>query len=337
MEAVTVVVVAYGAEEWLERAVDAALASSGVDVDVVIVDNGCTDGGVDRAGARRRVEVVRPETNLGFAGGCNLGVRHAHASTIALLNADAIVEPAALAALVEVAQRPGVGIATASVRLADAPEQLNSAGNEVHFTGFSWSGCFREPASMHAVERDALAASGAAMAVRRAVWDELGGFDEQYFAYYEDADLSLRCWQRGLSVRYVPDAVVVHRYDFARHDTKLYLAERNRLLLVLTCFGPGLLAVVAPALLAVELAMLATATTQGWSRHKLAGWRWLWRNRRSIAARRRDVQAARTVADRDLAPRFAEHLDPGNAPPPAWTRPFDRVLRAYWLVVRRLL
>lgn len=333
----TVVMVAYGAEDWLERAVDAALGSTGIEVGVVIVDNGCTDGGVERVSHREGVTVVSPVENLGFAGGCNLGVRHARGDTVVLLNCDAIVEETALSALVGVAQRDEVGIATASVRLAAAPDSLNSAGNAIHFTGFSWSGCFNELASAHADERDAFAASGAAMAMRREVWEELGGFDEHYFAYYEDADLSVRCWQGGWTIRYVPKAVVLHRYEFSRHDTKLYLAERNRLLLVLTCFSSRLLVVVAPALLAVELAMTATAFAQGWGRQKLAGWVWLWRHRTDIAARRATVQAARTVADRALVPCFAEHLDPGNAPPPSWARPFDRVLRAYWLVARRFV
>lgn len=333
----TVVVVAYGAEAWLERAIDAALESTGVDVDVVVVDNGCTDGGVERVRGRDGVQVLCPLDNLGFAAGCNLGVQHAKGSIIVLLNGDAIVEPTALSALAQVARRGEVGIATASVRLANAPDSLNSGGNEIHFTGFSWSGCFNELASAHAEERDAFAASGAAMAMRREVWDALGGFDEQYFAYYEDADLSLRCWQHGWSVRYVPSAVVLHRYEFSRHDTKLYLAERNRLQLVLTCFSLRLLLVTAPVLLAVELAMVATATSQGWARQKVAGWAWLWRHRADLAARRREVQSARTVDDHALVGRFAEHLDPGNAPPPSWARPFDRALRAYWLVARRLV
>lgn len=337
MEAVTVVMVAYGAEEWLERAVDAALASADVGVTVVLVDNGCTDGGVDRVRYREGVEVVDPGRNLGFAGGCNVGAEQARGDTIVLLNLDAVVEPNAIAALARVAGRDGVGIATGSVRLAEAPDTLNSAGNEIHFTGFSWSGCFGEPATDHAVERDAFAASGAAMAVRREVWNALGGFDERYFAYYEDAELSLRCWQRGLAVRYAPDAVAVHRYEFSRHGTKLFLAERNRLQMVLTCFGARLLALSAPALIAVELAMTATAIGQGWGREKVAGWRWLWRQRAAIRRRRREIQAVRVIGDRDLARLFAEHLDPGNAPPPAWAKPFDRLLRAYWLAIRRLL
>src|SRR5258706_16428783 len=77
--------VAYGAEDWFERSLDAALASTGVDVDVVVVDNGCTDGGVDRIRGRDGVEVVCPLENLGFAGGGNLGVRHARGAPLCRL------------------------------------------------------------------------------------------------------------------------------------------------------------------------------------------------------------------------------------------------------------
>jgi GT2 family glycosyltransferase len=332
---VTVVMVAYGADDWLEKAVEAVLASRDVDVDVVLVDNGCTDGAVDRVRDRDGVTVIEPGDNLGFAGGCNLGVSQARGATIAFVNPDALVEPDALAALTAVVQRPNVGIATASVRLADRPDTLNSAGNDVHFTGFSWSGCFGERAQDHDAERDAFAASGAAMALRLDVWHALGGFEESFFAYYEDAELSVRCWQRGLTVRYVPDAVVCHRYEFSRHHRKLYLAERNRLLLVSTCFGTRMLLLVAPALIAVELAMVATALTQGWIREKVAGWAWLLRHRRDVAARRRAVQSARVVSDRELAHRFADRLNPGNAAPPAWAKPFDGLLRTYWRLVRK--
>src|SRR3954466_526691 len=116
---VTAVVIGYQDEPWLERSVKAVLASTGVCADVVVVDNGSTDGGVERLKRVEGVTIVDPARNTGFAGGCNLGASHATGEYIALVNADAIVEPGALDALIRVAAREGVGIATASVRLAD--------------------------------------------------------------------------------------------------------------------------------------------------------------------------------------------------------------------------
>lgn len=337
MSRVTVVVVAYGAEAWLERSVAACLASDGVDVDVVLVDNGCTDGAVDRLEATPGVTVLRPGTNTGFAGGCNAGVAVATGEVVALVNPDALVEPAALAALAAVATDPAVGIATSCVRLADRPELVNSAGNEVHFTGTSWSGGYEDPVTEHAVARDVLAASGAGCAMRRSSWLELGGFDEAFFAYYEDAQLSVRCWQRGLAVRYVPGAVVTHRYEISRHPGKYLLLERNRAQLVLTCFGGRTLLLLAPVLVPYELAVLAMAAVQGWLPQKLRAMGWIVRHGADLRRRRRVVQAARTASDRTYAHLVAEHLSPGNYPPPPWMAPFDAAFRGWWLLVRRFL
>jgi GT2 family glycosyltransferase len=334
---VSVVTVAYGAEPWLERSVVACLSSEGVDVEVVLVDNGCTDGAVDRLSGKPGVTVVRPEGNLGFAGGCNLGVAASNGEMVALVNPDALVDPGALAVLTEAAGRPGVGIATACIRLADRPQLLNSAGNEIHWSGVSWSGSFAEPVLDHSTERDAFGASGAACALSRALWDRLDGFQECLFTYYEDAELSVRCWQQGLAVRYVPKAEVTHRYEFSRRTDKFYFLERNRAYMVLTCWSGRTLLLAAPALVLVEAGLFAMSIVQGWTRHKLRAYWWLLRNRSAIAERRRVVQAERTVPDRDLCHLFARELRPGNLPPPAGFGVIDAVLRAYWWLARRSL
>jgi GT2 family glycosyltransferase len=337
MTVVSAVVVAYGEEPWLERCVASLLASDGVVVEVIVVDNTGTGGGVDRLEGRERVKLVRPGRNLGFAGGCNLGARGASGDVIVLVNQDAVVEAATLRRLADVALRPGVAIATASIRLAHAPERLNSAGNDVHFLGFGWSGSYDRPAAASTVEEDAVAASGAGMAVRRDLWDQLDGFAEEYFAYHEDAELSVRCWHQGRRVVYVPDAIVTHRYEFSRNPTKYFLVERNRLLFSLTLYETRTLLLLAPAFLCLEVGMLAVAAQGGWLSEKLAGWRWIARNRRWVVARRRLLQRERTRPDRELAPMLARRFDAGNLPLPRALRPLDALLGAYWAVVLRLL
>lgn len=334
---VSVVVLAYGDEPWLERSVEAALASTGVETEVVLVDNGCVAPSLEALAARPGVTLVRPGRNLGFAGGCNAGAGRARGEVIAFVNSDAVVEPDALGRLAAVARRPDVGLASASIRLADAPHLLNSGGNDVHFLGFSWSGAFGEEARAHCAQRDVAAASGAGMAVERSLWEHLGGFAEEYFAYCEDAELSLRCWRRGLRVVYVPEAVVVHRYQFSRNPQKYYLLERNRLILVMTAFEARTLALLAPALLVAEVAMLALSLRGGWARQKVAGWRWLLRHRRWVRSRRRLLDEERSVSDAVLVPLLATRLAPGNYRLPPVLAPLDRVLAGYWSAVSRLL
>lgn len=334
---VTAVMLGYGPEQWLGDAVRSVLASREVDVDVVLVDNGCTSPELPALGELPGVRLVSPGTNTGFAGGCNVGAAAAGGQWLAFVNSDAVVEPGALARLVEVAQRADVGIATASVRLADDRCTINSAGNPVHVLGLVWAGGHGDPAHDHGVSGPVAAASGAGLVLSRQLWRDLGGFAPEYFAYHEDTELSLRCWQRGLSVQYVVEAVVLHHYEFSRNPTKLYLLERNRLLLLLTLYERRTLLLLAPLLLAFELAMLLNALAGGWARQKLAGWWWLVRHRRWVRARRALLQCERTVGDRQLAGLLTPRLEAGNIELPRGAGLLDAVVVSYWRCSRPLL
>jgi GT2 family glycosyltransferase len=327
---------AWGDEPVLVEAVRAVLASTGVRPDVVLVDNGCTSGAVQHLAGVAGVTVVRAGENLGFAGGCNRGAREATGEFVAFVNADAVVAHDALAHLVA-GLADDVGLTTASLRLYDDPEVINSAGNPVHFLGLSWAGGLGEPASTYRSGPDVPSGTGAATVLRADRFAALGGFCEPMFAYCEDTDLSLRCWQRGWRVRLVPEAVVRHRYEFSRNPQKFYLLERNRLFMVLTVFSPRLLAVVIGPLLALELAMLVVAARGGWLRHKVAGWWWLARNAPLVRRRRREVQLARAVSDRTaLVPLLTGDVTPGI---PGLSVPtmLRRVSVAYWSLARRVV
>ena len=324
---VTAVVLAFGDEPWLEDCIDALAASQGLGrLQIVLVDNGTRNGAVERVAGRDPVVVLRPERNLGFAGGCNFGAAEATGEVLAFVNSDAVVSPWALHHLAVAALEPGIGIATGSIRLGHDPDLLNSGGNEVHLLGVGWAGAFGEPASGHAHRRSVTSASGAGMALAKATWDRLGGFEERYFAYHEDADLSLRCWQQGLSVLFVPEATVVHHYEFSRNPDKLYLLERNRAIFLLTLYESKTLLLLTPFLLLFEAAVFLTALAGGWGGRKVSGWVWLLRHRRWLRDTRRRFQAVRCVGDADLSHLFSTRLRPAHLPLPPWLRPADALL-----------
>lgn len=341
LPAVSAVVLAWRSEPWLRRCVHALLASEKVDLDVVLVDNGCTDDDVEVLERLDGVTVLRPGRNLGYSGGCNVGVAASTGEYVALINGDAIVEPGTIARLVEELEQPTapgkVGIAAAAVRLGDDPSLLNSSGNMVHVLGLSWVGGLGEPET-RIRPTDVAGAMGAAVVTTRAHWDRLGGFFERFFAYHEDADLSIRTWRAGLRVVNVPDAVVVHRYEFSRNTDKYYFVERNRLMFVLTQWGWRALVLLGPALVALELAMVLLAVKEGWLRAKLRGWRWLWHHRAELRARRRAVLAASTVPDREWMRVLTTRLEtPLIKVPSAVLRPLNFLTTAYWSLVRHLV
>jgi len=333
---VGVVMLAFGDEPVLDEAVGAVLASRGVVVRLVLVDNGCTRADIDDLATRPGVQLLRPGRNLGFAGGVDAGAEIVDEEFLGLVNSDAVVAPDALARLVEVARQPGIGIASGSIRLASDPATMNSAGNPVHVLGLSWAGGLGDPAELHAVPRDVASASGAGLVVRREVWRELGGFPAEFFAYQEDVELSWRVWQSGRSVRYVPEAVVVHHYEFSRNARKMYLLERNRILVVLTCYGAKTLVLLAPVLVAFELAMGVVALAQGWGGQKARGWVWILRHTGWVRARRRAVQSARRLPDRDLAHLWETRFSAAAMPLPRWAGPIEALVAAYCRVVRAI-
>lgn len=334
---VTAVLVAFGPMPTLLDAIDHVLASEGVVLDVVVVDNGADAEALDRAKTRDRVRVLAAGSNLGFGAACNLAARASTTDYLAFVNPDVIVDRSALCRLVRAAADPGCGIASASVRLLDRPNVLNSAGGAIHFLGLGWADGYLQPVGSASRDRDVMAASGACMLLRRDRFQALGGFTEELFLYHEDAELSLRCWQRGWAVRYVAQAVALHDYDFGRNPRKLHLLERNRLVVVATCYSARMLALLAPALVVYELGITGLAFAQGWGREKVTGWAWLVRHRRWLRRRRKEVQAERVVSDRDLAPRFAGQFTGAQVALPSVLQPADRMLGLYWKAVARWL
>lgn len=335
---VDVVMAAYGPEPALGVAVETVLASRGVAVHLVLVDNGCTSDALARWKSHPQVTVTRPGANLGFAGGINHGAALGRSEILVVLNSDVTVEPDTLAKLGNVAAEPGVAIAAASVRQFARREVLNSAGNPLHISGMSWAGSHGQGADRHGRRRAAPIASGAAFAICRSSWVELGGFWDTYFTYHEDTDLSLRAWQRGWRVEYVPDAVVEHDYDFGRNPRKLSYVERNRLLLLATLFERRTLLLLTPVLLATEIAVSVWALRGGWFGHKLAGWRWLFRHRAEVRRRRAVLAGQRRRSDRELSWLLTARLDAAVVDlPTGFLRVVNPVLAAYWALVRTRL
>jgi GT2 family glycosyltransferase len=320
---VGVVVLAWKDEPYLAECVAAVRASEGVDVRLVVVDNGSPDIPPD-------VEALEPGRNTGFAGGCNLGAAALDTEYLALVNSDCVIAPDTLRLLVAEASRPGVGPVMASIRLPDG--RLNSGGNPVHLIGLSWAGGLGT-AETRTAPYDVTGASGACLLLATTVWKQLGGFDEEYFAYLEDSELSLRAWRLGLAARCVPTAVASHHYEFARNAHKMHLLERNRLMLLATVWPRRALLLLAPVLAACEVLLLALGTVSGW--RKVAGYVWLWRHRGHLRERRRLVQEERVVADRVWTAQLSPILDRSAFGP--LTPLANVVFRAYWSVVRRLL
>ncbi|MGD0196716.1 MAG: glycosyltransferase family 2 protein [Solirubrobacteraceae bacterium] len=321
-DAIAVVVVTYNSAGELDDLAPALRGALDDQDEVVVVDNASTDATVERLGELGGGFRVLVQTeNLGFARACRVGAGATSAPLLLFLNPDARLERDALELLRAVAvDRPGWAAWQPAVMLADG--RVNSGGGVAHFLGFGWAGECGQPSSVLAESPyEAAFASGAALVVRRAAWDALEGFDDEYFLYGEDQDLGLRLWLSGRGVGVQPRARVSHGYEFAKGPHKWYLLERNRWRTLVADYPGGLLLALAPALLAAELGLLLIALRDGWLTVKL---------RADIAAvvglpralrRRRAVQRGRTISARAFAQRLTSSLDSPYIPElPRWLR-----------------
>jgi GT2 family glycosyltransferase len=304
---------------------------------MIVVDNGGGGPEIEDASGRSGVQVVSPGRNLGFAAGCNAGALSATGDALVFLNPDTVLAPGALEGLVAPLEDPEIGVVSARLRLLDQPELLNSAGNEVHVTGIAWAGLYGQPASAVGELRDVAFPTGAAMAIRRRLFEELGGFTEELFMYQEDLELGWRVRLLGLRVVVNPAADVYHEYEFGRNPGKQYLLERNRLVFVLSSYSPKLLLLLSPVLVSTEAAMLGLALKEGWARDKLAGWGWLLRNVGWLRRHRRETQRLRRVEDRELARFLSAVIAPAMIPVPSPVRAINPLVAKYWSLVKKAL
>ena len=334
----SVLIVAWNSREELGRTLPALLSELDENDELIVVDNGSGDGTPEAiASLAPAARIVRNSHNLGFAGGCNAGAAVATGDLLVILNPDA----APLPGFGEAIRRPWTeerGWAAWQALVADeGGTRINSSGNPIHFTGIVWAGGHGRPIEAAPVAGEVPALSGACLAIPRTTWVEVGGFPEHFFLYHEDVDISLRLRLAGGTLGIEPAAVVDHDYEFGAREHKWRWLERNRWAFLIRVYPAGLLALLAPALIATELALIPASFAAGWGRQKLAAigevLRWLPR----LLRERRQIQATRTVSATEFASWLTPDLDSPFIPPLARSLPARLLLRTYWRLVRLVL
>ena len=252
-----------------------SLRDQDVELELLVVDNGSTDGTLAYL-EREEVPHVALPANTGFAAAVNLGASRVSAASVLVLNADTALEPGCLGRLLDALEADGSlgGVQPRILQLEGeagalpdpATARLYSAGMALTADGRAFEAGAGEPQSdTYLQPREVFGACGAACLLRRELFTELGGYDESYFAFYEDVDLNLRARIAGRRFAYVPAAVVWHvgnaswQAEAPRPGAwNARLVARNRIA-TQAKFVP---ARALPRILAVELGSLARAARQ---------------------------------------------------------------------------
>ncbi|HWC87391.1 MAG TPA: glycosyltransferase family 2 protein [Solirubrobacteraceae bacterium] len=277
-----------------------ALAAVDGPTEIVVIDNGSSDGA--QAAVRRRfpaVRLIELGENRGFAAGVNEGMRASTGEWLLLLNNDTTIAPDAAAELLAAAgHAPDVGSLAAQLRFARGGA-VNSAGFGVDRLGIAFDRHVGEPpdAGGTAVTEVFGACAGAAL-MRRAMLEDVGGFDESFFMYLDDVDLAWRAQMRGWRCLYVPAAVVHHHHSASSGHGSGFKHEhvgRNRVRLVAKHMPSGELLRYGPAMVVYDAAFVVFAAVTDRTLAPLRG-RWSgvrdWRSYRARGRDRRPVALA---------------------------------------------
>jgi GT2 family glycosyltransferase len=235
----SIVIPNWNGRRFLDRSLRALREQTFTDHEVIVVDNGSSDGSLELLEADfPEVQVIPLERNHGFAAASNVGIQAAKGTYIAFLNNDTRADRAWLAELVACLERhPRAACTTSKMVLMHQPDTIDGAGDVLTWTflphprgnGQLDRGQFEE-------EIEVFSASGGAALWRGEILKDLGGFDEAFFAYYEDVDLGLRARLQGHECWYVPTSIVLHHRGGATKglsEFELFHPMKNRWFMIL--------------------------------------------------------------------------------------------------------
>ncbi|MBV6432437.1 MAG: hypothetical protein IANPNBLG_02579 [Bryobacteraceae bacterium] len=246
-ETLSVIIVNWNRKDLLRACLLSLQNQQGVQFEIIVVDNGSSDGSAEMIAQEfRSVKLIENTVNLGFCAANNQGIAAASGEFIALLNNDAEACPNWLYELRRVFDgRPGAGMAASKVLVWEDPRRIDKAGHLIYLDGQNRGrGSGELDAGQYDTMEEILWPDGCAAMYRRGMLEEIGGFDEDFFAYADDAELGLRARIAGWRCIYAPAAVVRHHRGATlgvRSLRRVELIERNRILLAAKLFPWSLL------------------------------------------------------------------------------------------------
>jgi hypothetical protein len=270
---ISVVIPSYNGRRYLEGCLSSLSVQSFDDFETIVVDNGSEDGTAEYVAAEfPEVRVVRSEENLGFAAGVNAGIRRARGEEILTLNNDTVADEDFIKSLAEAMARDDrVGMCASKMLFLDG--RINSAGICLSRSGAAWDrGMGEEDRGQYDAQEEVFGPSAGAALYRRKMLDEIGLFDEEFFAYMEDVDLALRGQLAGWRCLYVPRAVVRHIHGGTAgfgSDLSVYYGNRNVLWYPVKDLPAGLLISSLPWIVGRSLAVIPYYALRGRGRTAL--------------------------------------------------------------------
>lgn len=218
-------------------------------------------------------------------------------------------------------------------------KKINTLGNNLHFLGFGLVSHYGEDdKEITTYDNKFTYASGCSLLIRKEVFEEIGGYNEEFYMYHDDVELSLKTRLLGYKIILAPKSVLYHKYEFSRSIRMLYYMERNRLMTLLIFFSTRTLVLMIPALIISELGLLIYSLFNSWISVKLKTYKYFFsfKNIATIRRERQKLKSLRKISEKELFNSLSFNLEFGAKPSLA-LKIFNPFISSYYKFVKRLL
>jgi len=328
---VSVIVLNYNAGKLLLNCIESIKKSAYKNLEIIVVDNISTDKSQKACKEKYPdIKLIQNNENFGYCEGNNIGIREAKGDYIIILNPDTIVESSWIEELISAYNKFGDGLYQPKFFSLDEKLVLQSTGNMLHIFGFGFA---RDKGKISDEKIEAIEkinyASGTCLFTSKAVIDKVGLLDPFLFLYHDDLDLGWRAAQMGIDSFYVPKSIIYHAESYALKWSakKFYWLERNRKYCLLIHYSKETYAKMRLSLFLVDLCVWLFYLSKGFLGAKIRAELDIFRNRKAIKIRHKQLEKIKTISDKELIKNFPDKIFvPKNVSEPIFNQLFNNIL-----------
>jgi GT2 family glycosyltransferase len=306
---ISIVIVNYNGREFLENCLKSVYESNYPNYEVILVDNASTDQSDVIAKQKfPKINLVKNDKNLG-PGGRNSGILQAKGNFVILLDSDTVVSSDWINEFLNSYKRNGYGLYQGKLLFMDKPSIINSTGCMINIFGFSFARGSGEIDNKQYDELEKINFPASACAfMPKDVFNKVGLFDIEFFAYVEDTDFGWRALMHGIKSFFVPNVIVYHKGspNTKWSPRKFYLLERNRLICLHTNYTKKTFCKLIPFMVVVEIGILLFYLKKGMIVEKLRTYDYIIKKQKYLKERYTSLHANQIMGDQVLIKQFSD-------------------------------
>jgi len=308
---ISIVIVNYNGKKYLQNCLKSVFESTYENFEVILVDNASTDNShLDAKQKFPKIKLIQTKKNLG-ASGRNSGILVAKGEFVVLLDNDTIVKPNWLYEFLKNFKKNGYGMYQAKLMLMDDPNRINSAGCMISVFGFSFAkGSGEIDKGQYDRKFDINFPATACAFIPKNIFDKVGLFDQEFFAYLDDTDFGWRALRLGIKSYFAPSVVVYHKWSSTTKwgTKKFYLLEKNRQICIRTLYSKKTFNKLLLLFKLVDFGVSLLYMKKGMLKEKKRADNYIKNNKDYISKRYSKLQKKQILKDDEIIKKFSDNI-----------------------------